>query len=308
MPRRRPELGRILAALDGMERVATHAQLCELGMTKATAMRRIGPDGPWQRLLPGVVLAHRGTPTRRERLLGALAYAGPDAVVSGADALLVLGVRELEPPGDVLILIKAELQKSSFDYVRIERTQRLPVSTTRRAIRYAPPARALMDLCRHQPAVANVRALVATVVQQGHCGVDDLATELAEAPRQRSAGARQALAEVADGVRSIAEARARDALSRSGLPAPRWNARLVDADGVTFLTPDAWWPDHGAAIEIDSRKWHLSPEAWARTQRRQRLLTAHGVMVMAFAPNEIIEDPKGFVREVRALLRAAAGR
>jgi hypothetical protein len=120
------------------------------------------------------------------------------------------------------------------------------------------------------------------------------------------AAARHALAELADGIRSVAEARAREILLRAGLPPARWNAEVRDADGVAFLTPDAWWPEFGAALEIDSRKWHLSPEDWARTRLRQRLLTAHGLRVMSFAPSEIIDDPTNFAREVRALLRTAA--
>jgi hypothetical protein len=114
--------------------------------------------------------------------------------------------------------------------------------------------------------------------------------------------------EVSDGVRSIAEARAREILERSGLPRPQWNVQLRDAGGVPFLRPDAWWPDYRVAVEIDSRRWHLDPAAWNRTQRRQRLMTAQGVLVMSFAPNEIIDDPTGFVSEVRALLHAASRR
>ena len=68
--------------------VATHAQLRELGVSMASITRRIGVGGPWQRLLPGVVLTHRGTPTRRELLLGARAFCGDDAVITGIDALI----------------------------------------------------------------------------------------------------------------------------------------------------------------------------------------------------------------------------
>jgi hypothetical protein len=308
MPRRNPAWPAVLEALQAAERVATHEQLRSWGLSNGALYPRIGPTGPWQRLLPGVVLAHRGTPTHRELLLGAIAFAGPTAVVSGVDALRASGVRGLERRPVILVLVNADHQRQSFGFVRVERTTRLPDPLVRQGIRYAPPARALIDLCRHQEALTDVRALVATVVQQRLCSVRELASEIRAAPRQRTASTALALAEVADGVRSLAEARAREILRRSGLPAPEWNARLVDADGVPFLQPDAWWPEQRAALEIDSRKWHLSPEDWARTQRRQRLLTAHGVMVMSFSPTEIMGDPDGFIREVGALLRAATMR
>jgi hypothetical protein len=36
------------------------------------------------------------------------------------------------------------------------------------------------------------------------------------------------LLEISDGVRSVAEANARDIAQRSGLPAPMWNPKLYD--------------------------------------------------------------------------------
>ena len=308
MPRRNALWPRIVDAVGALERVVTHEELRQLGMPPGSISRKIGPHGPWQRLLPGVVLAHRGTPTRREEILAAIAFGGPGCVVSGADALRALGVRGVNEPTNVLVLVRHGRHRRSFGFTTVERTRRLPPSVVRQGIPYAPTARAVVDLCRHHPSVTDVRALVASVVQQGRCTVTELGTELVGAPRQRTASARLALAEVSDGVRSIAEARARRVLERSGLPKPQWNARLTRPDGTTYLTPDAWWPDLGAALEIDSRRWHLSPEDWARTQRRQRRLTAHGVMVMSFAPSEIIDDPDGFVREVRELLAAARQR
>jgi hypothetical protein len=305
MPRTRLDRSDVVDVLSARECVATHRELEELGVSRSAITRRIGPHGPWQRLLPGVVLAHRGTPTRRERVLGALAFAGGTSVVSGADALVASDVRNLDLPDSVLVLVHESRQRRSFDFARLERTTRLPTPTTRRGIPYAPPARALVDLCRFQKSLTDIRATVAAVVQQRRTTVTALGDELRRCPRQRSAGARLALSEVADGVRSIAEARARTIIREAGLPPPLWNAQLVGTDGAAFLRPDAWWPDHGAALEIDSRKWHLSPDAWLRTQQRQRRLTAHGVMVMSFSPSEIVDDPAGFVREIRALLTAA---
>ena len=62
-------------------------------------MWRISPQGLWQRLLPGVLAAHRGIPTRHERLLAAMKYAGPQSMLTGAPgtaALLARGVDGLE--------------------------------------------------------------------------------------------------------------------------------------------------------------------------------------------------------------------
>jgi hypothetical protein len=308
VPRINPEWPRVIDALRHREGVATHRQLRGLGLTGSAITYQIRPGGPWQRLLPGVVLAHRGVPTRRELLLGAVAFAGEGAVVSGADALRAAGAQGVGDSVTVLVLVRADRQKRSFGHVRLERTKRLPDAVVRDGVGFAPVPRAVIDLCRHQGSTSDVRALVAAAAQQRLCTVRELGVELSHAPRQRTADARKALDEVGDGVRSLAEARARDILKRSGLPMPLWNEQLRDGDGVPFLRPDAWWPEHRAALEIDSRRWHLRPEDWARTQRRQRLLTAHGIMVMAFPPSEILDSPDNFLREVRALLRAAKAR
>ena len=93
--------------------------------------------------------------------------------------------------------------------------------------------------------------------------------------------------EVADGVRSAAEAEARELVLRSGLPAPMWNPRLYDRRGGFIAVPDAWFDDVGLAWEIDSREWHLSPEDYDRTLDRRSAMTAENVLVMHTQPSKL---------------------
>ncbi len=76
---------------------------------------------------------------------------------------------------------------------------------------------------------------------------------------------REALADVADGIRSAAEGDLRDLLARSGLPMPLFNPSLYDEHGTFVARPDAWWQAYGIAVEVDSREWHTSPEDHAKT-------------------------------------------
>jgi hypothetical protein len=96
------------------------------------------------------------------------------------------------------------------------------------------------------------------------CAVNDLAAELSDGPNIGSALFRQALTDVADGIRSTAEADLKDLLARSGLPMPLFNPSVYDADGTFIARPDAWWPELGIAVEVDSREWHMSPEDHAK--------------------------------------------
>lgn len=308
MTRRKIDWAIIDDAAAAQEQVLTHRQLRELGLSLSTVTRWIGPHGRWQRILPGVVLTHRGTPTRRERLLGALLFAGHGAVITGPDALAAKGVPPAAPSPVVQVLVPTERQRKSFDYVRIERTRRLPIPTRVNGIPYAPPARATLDTCRTLTQLDDVRRVVADVVQRRVCSAAEIRHETLAAERQRTAMCRVAAREVHSGIRSVAEARAREIIIRAEVPSPVWNAQLVLADGTTLCTPDAYWPDLAAALEIDSLAWHLSPASYRRTKRRERLLTSAGVLVISFTPTEILDDPEGFARQVREFLATAARR
>ncbi|KPH98636.1 hypothetical protein OK074_6201 [Actinobacteria bacterium OK074] len=60
---------------DAQRRVLTSGQLRAHGVSAAETNEHCRPGGPWQQLLPGVVLLHPGPPTTEERLHAALLYA-----------------------------------------------------------------------------------------------------------------------------------------------------------------------------------------------------------------------------------------
>ena len=112
----------------------------------------------------------------------------------------------------------------------------------------------------------------------------------------------EALAEVGNGVRSVAEADFRTLILRSGLPKPIFNARLFDAGGTFIATVDAWWPAAGVAAEVDSRAYHLSAADQDRTTNRHDKLLAHGIFPLHFTPKRIRTDAAGVVSEIQQTL------
>ena len=311
MPRRRPVNPDVLAhLLRPGAAVATHAALVELGVPLSTVTNRIRPGGPWQRLLPGVVLAHSGTPTRFEKRLGALRYGGDDAVLTGLDALAEMHVRTAERLVDrkIHLLIPHSSQRSSHGFAVVTRTRRLPQPVTRRGLRCAPLARALVDACRQIERLDDVRELVADAVQNHRCDPRDVLAEVKAAARQRTALTRAVLKEIAAGIRSVAEARLREEFRRRGVPEPVWNAELLTRDGEFVAAPDAYWAAYGVALELDSMAWHLSPDRYRRTQQRQRSLVVHNVDVLPVAPQDAIENPAALCEQVMQKLRNAAAR
>jgi very-short-patch-repair endonuclease len=82
---------------------------------------------------------------------------------------------------------------------------------------------------------------------------------------------------------------------------PMFNARLYAGD-VLLAVADAWWPDAGVVAEIDSREWHLSAEDWQRTMRRHARMTAAGIRVLHFTPEQVRTAPVEVVTTLRAAL------
>lgn len=259
-------------------------------------------------MLPGVYLTATGTPTTLQQEMAALLYAGPGSAITGPAALRCHHIRA-ELPDRVDVLVPATRQRRDAAFVRLHRTSRMPGQIWEAGpARYAPPPRAVADAVRAMTSLRDVRAVVADAVQRGRCAVQDLVAELSEGPGARSTLFRQALADVADGISSAAEADLKDLLARSGLPMPLFNPLVYDADGTFIASPDAWWPELGIAVEVDSREWHLSPEDHARTLARGRRMGKYQIIVLRFTPRQIRSEPAEVIRDIRDALHGALGR
>lgn len=299
--------GALERTLRRQDRVVTRAQTVACGMTPGALRHRTRPGGPWQRLLPGVYLAVTGSPTQAQKETAAVLYAGRAGVLTGPAALRRHGIAA---PGSeaVSVLAPASRAPRSQGFARVLPTTRMPPRVcVDQGLQYAMPARAVADAAREMERFRDVRAVVADAVQQGRCRLDLLGEELACGPVRRSALLRRALAEVGDGVRSAAEGDFRDLLRHAGVPRPVFNARLY-AEGKLLAVADAWWPAAGVAVEVESRAWHLSPEAWERTLRRDARMGARGIIVLHVTPRQIREEPAQVVADVRAALRAGCAR
>ena len=295
------------AILIPQDQVITRSQALAGGLTERSLQYRVRTAGPWQRLLPGVFLAVTGNPSAEQRDIAAQLYTGSNGLVTGPAALRRWGVRA--PHSSFIdMLIPSGKRRKSAGFVRIHATTRMPdqVYTTGQ-LRLVPLARAVGDTARELTRLSDVRALVAAVVQQGRCTSGQLVTELEDGPVQGSALLRIAINDVRDGVRSSPEADLKDLLNRAKIPAPLFNPRLY-ADDTFIASPDAWWPELGVAVEVDSREYHLSPEDHERTLERHARMAAHGITVLHFTPRQIRTQPAQVAATIKAALAAASGR
>jgi hypothetical protein len=298
-------LGRILHEQLG---VIARDQASAAGLTPSALRHRLRPSGPWQALLPAVYLAATGTPTMLQQEMAALLYAGPGSMVTGRAALRRHHIRA-EPSDMIDVLVPDTRRRRDAGFVRLYRTTRMPGRTWLAGpLRYVSPSRAVADAVRDMTSLRDVRAVVADAVQRDRCPIKDLAAELSAGPVVGSALFRRALADVADGIRSAAEADLKDLLVKSRLPMPLFNPSVYDAGGTFIARPDAWWPDLGVGIEVDSHEWHMSPEDHDNTLARGRRMNKHLMVILRFTPGQIRSEPAAVMKDIRDALEGARGR
>lgn len=284
--------------------VITIAKLAELGVSRRTVHRRCAPGGPWQRLLPGVVLLGALPPTRRQLVEAALLFAGPGSMISGLEACRWHGMRNVPADHRIHVLVPHGRRAFSSTFTVVERTRRIPQPVLRDGVPLAPLTRAVLDACRRITKPAPVRALLTEAVQRHRVAPARLLSELNAGSQRGSAAPRAVLKDIVDGARSVAEIDAMRVWERTGLPRPVWNAVLRDSHGEYIATPDAWF-EAGLAWEIDSYEFHFRREDYARTVNRNSRYAAAGVLVLQTLPNRLRSDPASVAAELIAAHRAA---
>jgi hypothetical protein len=306
-PSTRIDRDALARTLDHQLDVITRSQAVAAGLTRHALQHRLRLGGPWRALMPGVYLAATGTPTVLQQEMAAMLYAGRGSVITGLAAVRQHHIRG--PAAEFIdVLVPASRKRQDAAFVRLHRTARLPRRVwSLGPLHYALPARAVADAARGLASLRDVRAMVADAVQRGTCQVPDLSAELDQGPNVGSALLREALTDVADGIRSAAEGDLKDLLAKSGLPMPLFNASVYDGD--TFVAkPDAWWPELGVAVEVDSQEWHMSPEDHAGTLARGRRMAVHQLNVLRFTPKQIRSEPSQVIKDIRDALEGARGR
>ncbi|MDT3397187.1 hypothetical protein RKE29_11105 [Streptomyces sp. B1866] len=257
---------------DAQRRVLTTSQLREHGVSPAAVAERCRAGGPWRRLLPGVHLLHPGPPTGEERLHAALLYTasrteGPgfgDAMITGLAALALRrfsAVPALPAVDRVDVLVPRTQRLRSTGFVRFVSTQCPPRPEVVADLPTAPAARALADATARLADPTTVARLLTEAVRGGHCDAAAVVGELGRArllSRPHVAGAIDTL--VTEG-RAVAEGRLYALVRAHGLPEPLWHVDLRLPGGPYLGGVDAYWPELGVALEIDTQVPHPGPAA-----------------------------------------------
>lgn len=290
-------------AVHALPRVVSRNEALRRGYTRS-AIEHAVRTGRWTRVLPRTYLT-TDTLLWPDRCRAALAFAGPDAALTGAAALADLGLRGVVRPERLLVLVPDTTAVRSTGWVRIRRTRRLPERALRPGPRCAAVERAVADLALETRDLDEVRMLVAEVVRRRLCSIDDIAAELAAGPRNGSAQLRLAVEDVGGGSWSAPEARAARLLRSAGLGGFEQNARIDLADG-TYCIVDFLWRRLRAVLEIDSDTHHALAGDADYTGGRHLRLEADGYSVVHRTPRHVVRQPEVFTASIADWLAGRA--
>jgi hypothetical protein len=329
-----PPLPAVLPA-DVRRRVRTVARLRAQGVTAAETNERCRPGGPWQRLLPGVVLLHPDPPTAEERLHAVLLYAtrerpadgvptqsgparqaGPvqtEAMLTGPAALSLHGLAGAPPLTSldtIHVLVPRLRRLRSAGCARVLRAAVPPVPLRLMGLPVAPLPRALTDTVAELADAVAVRRLLTEAVRDGHCEPAALVRELSRARllgRPHVVGAVDAL--LAEG-RAVAEDRLYAMVRDHRLPDPVWNVELRLPGGPGLGAVDAYWPEQSVALELDTRTPRPDGDdaAGSERSRRREHLEHLGVTVVHVTLRRLRDAAEQQAMVIRTALMAAVDR
>ncbi|GAB2457567.1 hypothetical protein [Streptomyces incanus] len=325
----------------GPRRVLTTARLRSHGVSAAEADDQCRPGGPWQQLLPGVVLLHPGPPTSEERLHAALLYTarersarvpvqpGPadstaphyeDAMITGPAALTLYGFSSTPPLSSLEtfdVLVPRLRRLRSTGCVRIVRTPVLPAPERVAGVPVAPVPRALADAVAGLDDAGTVRRLLMEAVVCGHCDATALVRELTAAKLL----GRPHVVHAVNSLMAEGRAHAEDGLYRMvrayGLPDPLWNVDLRLPGGPHLGGLDAYWPEQAVALDLDiraprreDRRENLPDDDVLRSEyaRKREHLERLGITVVRVTPRRLRDAAEQQAAVIRTALMAADDR
>jgi very-short-patch-repair endonuclease len=279
--------------------VVSRLQLLDLGLREHEIDYRVS--------IGRLIVLHRGVYAvghdrvpREGRWPAAVLACGRGAVLSHRSAAALWGLITYE--GKAEIAAPANRRKRGGLHAR--RANLEPdEQTLYRAVPVTTVARTLLDLGavtsaeRVRSAVQEAEALRLFDLRQVQLLVDRY-------PRRRGTAAiREAVRVVADSVgrtRLELEERFRSLVLKANLPAPVYNETLEL--GEITIQPDAYWPDQGLIVELDSRTFHGTSTAFEHDRLRDQHALASGLRVMRITWAHLERSESRTVRNLRRAL------
>ena len=273
-------------------------------------------SGRWQKPCRGIVVAHSGPITERQRLWIALLAAGREAVLAGLTAAKLDSFKRFadsdEADGPIYLLLPAGQpiqRKPPGPPVVVHYSTALgpddvhPVKQPRRT----RIARSLVDAAAWMPTDRGAQAVLAAGVQQRLVRVVDLATVTTANQRIRRRKLITAtLDDIAGGAEALSELDFTRLVIRGfELPEPSRQRRRQDSTGRNRYL-DAVWDKERLVVEIDGAQ-HMDPAQYWDDMSRDNELTLDGYTVLRFPAWMVRHHPAYVAARIRKALRKIVG-
>jgi hypothetical protein len=277
--------------------IANIQALGAAGVPRPTVRRRVR-SGRWQEPARGIVCRTSGRLTPHQRLIVAVEYGGETAMLSHSSAGAAWGL--VRGPSRQHITVAHGHHVSSTSQIVVHQTARNCEPRLLDELPFTPPARTVIDISAGLTRIDDIRALMGRATQKQLVTPEQLADELAGAPRRGSLLPALALTEIAAGAHAASEAQFLTIVRRAGLPLPELNAPVETREGTKYV--DALWRHLRKGVELDGHRFHLDAGAWAADLGRQNAIQATGIVLMRVAASRVWRDQRGLLRELAEFL------
>ena len=283
---------RVIALAEAQWGVISRAQLLDAGLSSTTVDNWLAA-GRLHRVLPAVYALGHGRLSTKGRLMAALLYAGPGAVISHTTAAWWWGIWETEPR---IIHVSTPRKCASVGWVRVHARRNVD-SVIERQFPVTSVAQTLLDI----GSLVGIDSLRRAIIETDHLELldqRDLERILGRG-KPGSAPLRAALGlhfpQLAS-TRSALEQRFLELCRSADLPLPEVNVHLEG-----FLV-DAVWRDARLVVELDGMRDHAKPAAIERDRRRDLALRAAGFLVLRYTWQQVTAQRHLVVADLRARL------
>jgi very-short-patch-repair endonuclease len=273
-------------------------------------------SGRWQRPCRGIIVAHSGPLTQRQRLWVAVLWAGPGGALAGLTAAALDGLEGFSgregSENQIHLLVPA------YRSVRKElpgllvalhySTAMTPEDVhPRREPRRTRVARSLVDAAAWMGSDRGAQAVLAAGVQQRLVRPGDLLAVVAANRRlARRAMISATLDDIAGGAQALSELDLIRLVRCHRLPEPDRQARRRDAHGRCRWL-DAVWETARLIVEVDGIHHTDAAEYWADMDRDNDFVL-DGYRILRFPAFVVRYRPGYVVAQIRGALRSESGR
>jgi predicted transcriptional regulator of viral defense system len=271
-------------------------QLRSLGLGRDAIAYR-AKTGRLHRIHPGVyAVGHRILALKGQYMAAALA-AGDGAAISHRSAAQLHG---LLAATTARIDVSSPRRLKPTRAIRPHQTRTLAPRdvTTVDGIPVTTVARTLLDLVAVAPQRHVERAIDQAEILRTFdlAALDDVVSRANGRATKRLERALQAHRDGPAMTRSELEEAFLALVAEARLPRPRINARVCGYE------VDAYWPDRGVVVELDSYRYHHTRRAFESDRRRDIALQAAGIRTARITDRRINREPRAVVTDLRRLV------